>query len=83
VAKTTTFNGAKLLEGSFTGGVFQVGANSGDNITVGGLGNMKVDSLGNLPMPRAQPRRRVSLQPPLTSRLLSLASKVLSPPSQR
>ncbi|MDH0050812.1 flagellin [Comamonas terrigena] len=47
VAKTTTFNGAKLLEGSFTGGVFQVGANSGDNITVGGLGNMKVDSLGN------------------------------------
>ena len=47
VAKTTTFNGAKLLEGSFSGGVFQVGANSGDNITVGGLGNMKVDSLGN------------------------------------
>jgi flagellin len=47
VAKTTTFNGAKLLEGSFTGGVFQVGANAGDNITVGGLGNMKVDSLGN------------------------------------
>ena len=47
VAKTTTFNGAKLLEGSFTGGVFQVGANAGDNITVGALSNTKVDELGN------------------------------------
>ncbi len=46
VAKTTTFNGAKLLDGSFTGGVFQVGANSGDNITVGALANTKVDELG-------------------------------------
>ena len=46
VAKTTTFNGAKLLDGSFTGGVFQVGANSGDNITVGALANTKVDQLG-------------------------------------
>ncbi|WP_312587312.1 flagellin [Comamonas terrigena] len=47
VAKTTTFNGAKLLNGTFQGAVFQVGANSGDNITVGALGNTKVDSLGN------------------------------------
>ncbi|MDI9856275.1 flagellin [Comamonas sp. 17RB] len=47
VAKTTTFNGAKLLDGSFTGGVFQVGANSGDNITVGALSNTKVTELGN------------------------------------
>ena len=47
VAKTTTFNGSKLLEGSFTGGVFQVGANAGDNITVGALGDTRVDKLGN------------------------------------
>ena len=47
VAKTTSFNGAKLLDGSFTGGAFQVGANSGDNITVGALGNIKADQLGN------------------------------------
>lgn len=47
VAKTTSFNGSKLLDGSFTGGVFQVGANSGDNITVGALANTKVDELGN------------------------------------
>ena len=46
VAKTTSFNGAKLLDGSFTGAVFQVGANSGDNITVGALANTKVDQLG-------------------------------------
>ena len=47
VAKTTTFNGAKLLNGSFQGGVFQVGANSGDNITVGALADTSVDKLGN------------------------------------
>jgi flagellin len=47
VAKTTSFNGSKLLDGSFTGGVFQVGANSGDNITVGALANTKVAELGN------------------------------------
>ncbi|WP_287916359.1 flagellin [Comamonas sp.] len=47
VAKTTSFNGSKLLDGSFTGGVFQVGANSGDNITVGALSNAKVAELGN------------------------------------
>ena len=47
VAKTTSFNGKKVLDGSFTGGVFQVGANSGDNITVGALVNTKVDKLGS------------------------------------
>ena len=46
VAKTTTFNGKKLLDGSFNGAVFQVGANSGENITVGALANAKVDELG-------------------------------------
>ena len=46
VAKTTTFNGSKLLEGSFTGGVFQVGANAGDNITVGALSDVRADKLG-------------------------------------
>ncbi|KQM69705.1 flagellin [Xylophilus sp. Leaf220] len=39
VAKTTSFNGTKVLDGSFGGAVFQVGANSGDNITIGGLAN--------------------------------------------
>jgi len=48
VAKTTTFNGTKILDGSFAGGVFQVGANAGDNITVGGIANAKVDSMGKV-----------------------------------
>ena len=47
VAKTTTFNGSKLLDGSFGGAVFQVGANAGDNITVGALANTKVTQLSN------------------------------------
>jgi len=40
VAKTTSFNGKKLLDGSFSGAVFQVGSNAGDNITVGSIGDM-------------------------------------------
>jgi len=48
VAKTTTFNGTKILDGSFAGGVFQVGANAGDNITVGGIANAKVTSMGKV-----------------------------------
>ncbi|MBL1998455.1 flagellin, partial [Klebsiella pneumoniae] len=32
VAKQTNFNGQKILDGSFAGAVFQVGANSGDNV---------------------------------------------------
>jgi flagellin len=48
VAKTTSFNGKKLLDGSFAGAVFQVGANSGDNITVGGLGNTTAGGLANV-----------------------------------
>lgn len=47
VAKTTTFNGSKLLNGEFGGAVFQVGANAGDNITVGGLADTRADKLSN------------------------------------
>ena len=48
VAKTTSFNGTKILDGSFAGGVFQVGANAGDNITVGGIGNAKAADLATV-----------------------------------
>ncbi|MEO7244736.1 MAG: flagellin, partial [Rubrivivax sp.] len=37
IAKTTAFNGAKLLDGSFTASTFQIGANSGETITVAAL----------------------------------------------
>ncbi|MDH1427104.1 flagellin [Comamonas aquatica] len=46
VAKTSSFNGKNLLDGSFAGGVFQVGAGAGDNITVGGITNAKAEALG-------------------------------------
>ncbi|WP_288638672.1 flagellin [Comamonas kerstersii] len=46
VAKTTSFNGKNLLDGSFSGAVFQVGANAGDNISVGGITNIKAENLG-------------------------------------
>jgi len=48
VAKTTSFNGTKILDGSFSGAVFQVGANSGDNITVGALADAKGKDLGSV-----------------------------------
>ena len=46
VAKTSSFNGQKLLEGSFAGAVFQVGSGAGDNITVGSLVNAKASEVG-------------------------------------
>jgi flagellin-like hook-associated protein FlgL len=47
VAKTTSFNNQKILDGSFAGGVFQVGAGAGDNITAGGITNAKMTALGS------------------------------------
>ncbi len=48
VAKQTSFNGTKILDGSFSGAVFQVGANSGDNITVGALTDSTAKGLANI-----------------------------------
>jgi len=48
VGKTTTFNNQKILNGSFAGAVFQVGANSGDNITVGALTNSTASGLSDI-----------------------------------
>ncbi|WP_313602450.1 flagellin N-terminal helical domain-containing protein [Comamonas jiangduensis] len=48
VAKTSAFNGQKLLEGSFAGAVFQVGASAGDNITVGSLVNATASELASV-----------------------------------
>ena len=46
VAKTSSFNNQKLLDGSFAGAVFQVGAAAGDNITVGALADATASNLG-------------------------------------
>ncbi|MDA7415238.1 flagellin [Xenophilus arseniciresistens] len=46
VAKTTSFNGTKLLDGSFSAQSFQVGANQGETINIASIANASTDSLG-------------------------------------
>ena len=47
VASTTTFNGVKLLDGSFTNQAFQVGANVGETISIASVANAQSASLGS------------------------------------
>jgi len=46
ISTTTTFNGTKLLDGSFTGKTFQVGANAGETISVNIAGGASASALG-------------------------------------
>ena len=46
ISSQTTFNGRKLLDGSFGLAEFQVGANVGETIGVS-MGNLRADSIGN------------------------------------
>jgi flagellin len=46
VASTTAFNGVNLLDGSFQGATFQVGANAGQTITVSSVASAKSSNLG-------------------------------------
>ena len=48
IAKQTTFNGTKILDGSFAGAVFQVGANSGDVASLGALTNSTAKGLADI-----------------------------------
>ncbi|MBP6226202.1 MAG: flagellin [Rhizobacter sp.] len=48
VAKQTSFNGTKLLDGSFAAATFQVGAGAGENITIAALTNASSDKLSNV-----------------------------------
>ena len=47
VATTTSFNGTKLIDGSFSNQVFQVGANVGETMTVSGIVNAQSSNLGS------------------------------------
>ena len=47
VASTTSFNGTKLLDGSFTSKAFQVGANAGETISIDSVVDANVDKLGS------------------------------------
>ncbi|MEF8688466.1 UNVERIFIED_CONTAM: flagellin [Comamonas sp. A-3] len=46
VAEQTNFNGTKLLNGSFNGVAFQVGANEGETISISKIANVQLASLG-------------------------------------
>jgi flagellin len=46
VASTTSFNGVKLLDGSFTAQTFQVGANAGESISVASIASARSATLG-------------------------------------
>ena len=48
VSEQTSFNGTKLLDGSFTNQTFQVGANAGETITLANVANVQLASLGQM-----------------------------------
>ena len=47
VSSQTQFNGVNLLDGSFQGAVFQVGANAGQSITIGAISSASSSAIGN------------------------------------
>jgi flagellin len=55
VASQTQFNGVNLLDGSFQGATFQVGANVGQTITVSSVASANTDALGQLYTAAATP----------------------------
>jgi len=48
VASQTSFNGQKILDGSFGTAAFQVGANAGETISIGLSTSMKKDAIGQV-----------------------------------
>jgi flagellin len=48
IASQTSFNGRKVLDGSFGSALFQVGANVGETISVGLQTSMKTDKIGDI-----------------------------------
>ncbi|MCM8596751.1 flagellin [Accumulibacter sp.] len=46
VATQTAFNGVKLLDGTFNSQAFQIGANTGETISVNSIASAKADALG-------------------------------------
>ncbi|WP_313341876.1 flagellin [Stenotrophomonas sp.] len=47
VSRQTNFNGTKLLDGSFSGALFQIGADSGQTIGINSIVNASTSELGN------------------------------------
>ena len=47
VARQTNFNGTALLDGTFTGALFQVGADAGQTIGINSITNARTGAMGN------------------------------------
>ena len=47
ISETANFNGDNLLDGTFTSGVFQVGADAGQTVTIASIANVAAASLGS------------------------------------
>jgi flagellin len=76
IAKQTSFNGKKVLDGTFAGAAFQVGANAGDNITVGALTNSTATGLADVAYSFDQVSSAVDAS--AVSTLATIATGVLS-----
>ena len=74
MAKQTSFNGTKILDGSFAGAVFQVGANSGDVVSLGGLTNASAKGLANVAYTQASDSASVNALATNAATMASLAS---------
>ena len=48
VAQNASFNGVNLLDGSFQGASFQIGANAGNTISVGSVADTRASNLGQV-----------------------------------
>lgn len=46
VASTSSFNGVKLLDGSFSNQAFQVGANAGETVSISSIASARTTSIG-------------------------------------
>ena len=76
ISKQTSFNGRKVLDGTFAGAAFQVGANAGDNITVGALTNSSAKGLADVAYSFDQTASAVDASS--VSTLATMASNVLT-----
>ena len=76
IAKQTSFNGKKILDGSFTGAVFQVGANSGDVASLGGLTNSTAKGLADVAYAYDQSASAVAASS--VSSLAAIAANILT-----
>jgi len=54
VANQTSFNGTKLLDGSFAGALFQIGADAGQTIGINSIVDANIDALGKANFAAAQ-----------------------------